>query len=97
MYLPHFLFIITKRMYLAFAAKGRPRRTMGEMKEGNFLFSSYSILKYAPCISPISFSLSYKLQMKGMNLRFAAIWPRQMGEMEEIGEIVGECYGGSFY
>ena len=62
-----------------------------------FFFSSYSILKYAPCISPISFSLSYELQMKGMNLRFAAIRPRQMGEMEEIGEIVGECYGGSFY
>ena len=38
MHLPHFLFIITKGMYLPFAATGRPRRTTGEMKEGNFLF-----------------------------------------------------------
>ena len=37
-----------------------------------FFFSSYSILKYAPCISPIYFLLSYELQMKGMNILFAA-------------------------
>ena len=59
--IPHFLFIILrmKGMNLPFTAKGRPR-LMGEMKEGNFLFSFYSIFKYVPCISPISFLLSYK-------------------------------------
>ena len=65
---------------------------MGEMKEGNLLFSFYSIFKFLPCISPISFLVF--LRMKGMNLPFAAIRPIQIGEMEEMEEI-GECYRGS--
>ena len=63
--LPHFRFIITKGMNLLFAAKGCPIR-MGEMKEGNYLFSFYSIFKYLSCISPISFFVI--LQMKEMFL-----------------------------
>ena len=43
-----------KECSLPFAAKGRPIQ-MGEMKEGNYLFSFYSIFKFLPCISPISF------------------------------------------
>ena len=94
-----------KECSLPFAAKGRPIQ-MGEMKEGNLLFSFYSIFKFLPCISPISFFVF--LRMKGMNLPFAAIRPIQIGEMEEMEEIgesrykgeaggdkgEGRCYGG---
>ena len=76
--LPHFLFIITKGMHLPFVAKGQPIQ-IGEMKECNYFFSFYSIFKYLPCNSPISFLAI--LKMKGLNLPFAAIHPRQIREM----------------
>ena len=53
---------------------------------GNFFLLFIQI--HSPCTMYLPHFLFIILRMKGMNLPFAAIRPRRMGEMEEI----GECY-----